>query len=74
MKDESQENYYDEINKLNCTNDIHIQHVNFKYRNKIVLENICLDIPEKGYIGIIGKSGTGKSTLIKLLTGFYEPS
>lgn len=74
MESENQQNYSGDISKLEYMNDIHIEHISFKYNNKIILEDICLDIPGKGYIGIIGKSGEGKSTLIKLLTGFYEPT
>lgn len=62
------------INKLKYVNDIHLEHVTFGYHHEVVLNDICLDTPAKGYIGIIGRSGEGKSTLMKLLMGFYDPN
>ncbi|WP_296256827.1 ABC transporter ATP-binding protein [uncultured Ezakiella sp.] len=45
-----------------------------KYKDKVILENINLEI-EKGKIySIIGPNGSGKSTLIKAMTGFLKPS
>lgn len=73
MEEERQQSVNININKLKDMNDIHIENVSFGYNNEVVLDNICLDMPSKGYIGIIGKSGEGKSTLIKLMIGFYEP-
>jgi ATP-binding cassette subfamily F protein uup len=43
------------------------------YSEKILLENICLGINEGDKIGIIGVNGTGKSTLLKILSGFEIP-
>jgi ATP-binding cassette, subfamily B, bacterial len=39
-----------------------------------VLENINLEIPENKTTAIVGSSGCGKTTLIKLLLGFYPPN
>lgn len=39
------------------------------YDNKIILKNISFDICEGDYICIAGENGTGKSTLVKTLTG-----
>ena len=42
-------------------------------KNK-VLDSINLTIPEGKIIGIIGASGEGKSTILKLLASFYKPT
>ena len=45
-----------------------------KFGRKIVLDDVNLLIPEKKITGIIGASGEGKTTLLKLLVGFYKPT
>lgn len=37
------------------------------------LQNISVSVPKGGTLGIIGATGSGKSTLIKLLMRFYDP-
>ena len=45
-----------------------------KYGNKQVLENVNLTIPRGKIIGLLGKNGTGKSTLIKLINDLLTPT
>jgi len=49
--------------------NIEFQNVYFSYQNKQVLNNINLRLTQNKITSIIGKSGTGKSTLVKLLLG-----
>lgn len=44
------------------------------YGNKKVLKNINLTIPRGKIIGLLGKNGTGKSTLIKLVNDLLTPT
>lgn len=54
--------------------EICFKNVNFSYEtNQETLSNIDLEINENEKVGIIGYSGAGKTTLIKLLKGFYVP-
>lgn len=46
---------------------INIENLNFKYRNKIVFEDLNLHFESGRSYAIIGSSGIGKSTLLKLL-------
>ena len=69
IKVESKEKYPDKAT------DAHIifDNVSFSYngrRNN--LEKVSLEIPRGGSLGIIGATGSGKSTLIKLLLRFYD--
>ncbi|WP_027855152.1 ABC transporter ATP-binding protein [Marinobacterium litorale] len=53
---------------------ISLDHLTFAYHpNKPVLQDICQEIPAGSFIGIVGHTGSGKSTLINLLLDFYRP-
>ncbi|NOX32497.1 MAG: ABC transporter ATP-binding protein [Deltaproteobacteria bacterium] len=63
--------------KRNCIGKItsvSFEKVNFSYeKNKKVLKNISFHLPEGNSIGIVGQTGSGKSSIINLITGFYQP-
>lgn len=52
---------------------IQIRNVSFKYKEEDVLEGFNLDIKKGEKIGLVGKSGSGKSTFLKLLLKLYLP-
>lgn len=53
--------------------DIEIQTITFAYRDRTpALKELSLHIPAGQTIGIVGATGSGKSTLVKLLLRFYE--
>lgn len=47
--------------------------VKFNYGNKTLLENLNFEIKAGEIVQIIGRNGTGKTTLINLLTGLLKP-
>ena len=48
--------------------------INFSYdKNKKVLRNISFHLQKGNSIGIVGETGSGKSSIINLITGFYQP-
>ena len=54
---------------------IRFDHVSFKYRREAreyVLRDICLDIAPGQTVGIIGGTGSAKSTLVQLIPRLYE--
>ncbi|MEH6453827.1 MAG: ABC transporter ATP-binding protein [Psychromonas sp.] len=54
---------------------IEIKAVNFSYDNEgQVLHNLSLTIPAGKKVALVGSSGGGKSTLIQLLIGVYQPN
>ena len=40
----------------------------------VLFENISLEVQERSRIALVGRNGTGKSTLLKILAGIEEPS
>jgi ATP-binding cassette subfamily B protein len=54
---------------------ISIQNVDFRYdeAGQQILYNVSLDVPVGTFVGMVGGSGSGKSTVLKLLPRFYEP-
>ena len=50
------------------------EHVNFAYANEEVLHDLSLTVPEKKIVGITGRSGSGKSTFLRLLMRFWDVS
>lgn len=59
-----------------CGFEIQIKNVSFSYpeSNNNVIENLSLHISEGEHIALIGGTGSGKTTLIKLLSGLFEPT
>lgn len=53
---------------------IEFKNVNYRYKtsNEYTLENVNIKLSKKELIGIIGENGSGKTTFIKLLCGFYD--
>lgn len=39
-----------------------------------VLKDVSFDIREGEFVGIMGRNGAGKSTILKIITGIYEPT
>ena len=52
--------------------NIEIVNISFSYGNKNVLNDITLSIKSGETVGIVGVSGGGKSTLLKLISGLYD--
>lgn len=66
VEDESQ---YPPVNETGITFD----HVSFAYNGtKVILHDVDFHIPKGGRLGIIGATGSGKTTLISLLMRFYD--
>ena len=54
---------------------IELSHVSFRYEDNSpwVLQNLSLKIRAGEYVAIVGRTGCGKSTLVRLLLGFEKP-
>lgn len=56
--------------------EIRFEHVNFRYpgNNRDILQDINVIIHPGEKVAIVGENGSGKSTFINLLCGFYDPT
>lgn len=53
---------------------VSLEHVDFRYGNRdLVLKDITMKINSGEHIAFVGESGCGKSTIIKLIMGMYQP-
>lgn len=53
---------------------LRVTNLSFSYGQRFALENINFFLPKSARLGIIGKSGSGKSSLLKLIYGLDQPS
>jgi ATP-binding cassette, subfamily B, bacterial len=55
---------------------IRFEHVSFAYpgTERLVLDDVNLDVPAGTVVAIVGENGAGKTTLVKLLAKLYEPT
>ena len=73
--DEGQ-NIETKLSRLPVNRDICLKDVTFSYSGAdrdYALEGVNLTIPANKVTAIVGASGSGKTTIVKLLQGFYEP-
>ncbi|QUB90743.1 ATP-binding cassette domain-containing protein [Prevotella denticola] len=62
------------IKNLSLSGGIDLENVNFKYDPhalKTIIDNVILNIPKGKVTAIVGALGSGKTTLIKLMLGYY---
>lgn len=52
--------------------NIEFKNVSFKYDDKFILENLSFKLNENKTYALVGSSGGGKSTIAKLISGFYK--
>ena len=76
-QDDEETNIDKKLSILPKERGIEIKDLSFSYtgsERELALKNITLSIPAHKVTAIVGESGCGKTTLIKLLQGFYEPT
>ena len=71
-QEDDKKGMYQELEKID--GEISFKNVTFRYGNrKPVLKNLSFDIPKGKKVAMVGASGSGKSTVAKLLLKYYEP-
>lgn len=51
---------------------INFKNVSFTYEKQVVLKNVSFEIKPQSFTAIVGKSGSGKSTIFRLLLRLYK--
>lgn len=71
----SKENDKKHTHKIDFIKDIKLHNINFAYKtNQPVLNNLTMNFEKKKKYLICGKSGIGKSTIINLILGLWDPN
>lgn len=65
---EIDKNEFEDFSKINLTN------LSFSYGSNKIISNLDLEINKGDFIGLLGKSGEGKTTLVDLILGIHHPS
>ncbi len=76
--DIKEKNTEDKTNNLNFNNKfcVEIKNLDFQYNNNSqkIIKNFNIVFESDKIYGIVGKTGSGKSTLVDLISGFYKPT
>lgn len=73
QREASIKNAPDAIIPKEINGQISFKHVTFAYNKRRVLRNVSFTIPAGSFTAFVGKSGSGKSTIAKLLSRYYDP-
>lgn len=52
---------------------IHVENISRKYGDFTAVDNVSFQIPAGEIVGLLGHNGAGKTTIMKMLTGYIEP-
>ena len=72
---EGSENELDQLPLPPVAGEVIFQGVDFRFTESspMVVKNVNFEVPAGAFVGIVGRSGSGKSTIMKLLPRLYEP-
>lgn len=67
---------FEEVTPIPFEHEIQFEHVSYRYPNteKFVIEDLSFTIRKGQKVGIVGKSGIGKTTIVDLLLGYLKPT
>ncbi|WP_274365592.1 ABC transporter ATP-binding protein [Paenibacillus thermotolerans] len=65
-------NEHNAVNKSRYSGRVQFDHVTFKYDNTTVLHDVSFTVEPGETVAIMGPTGSGKTTIIKLIPRFYD--
>ncbi len=76
LKSKNEKEELKKDNNINFKKTLELKKINFSFNSgqKLIFEDLNLNVDACSFNGIIGKSGVGKSTLINILTGLLFPT
>ena len=69
-----EENYTSSLFPESIISKIEFKDVSVSFRNRIILQNINFEIYKGEKVVLVGENGSGKTTILNLLLGLYQPS
>ena len=64
----------EQVLKYDPIDSLKLEKIDFGYGDHVVLKNFSLYIKKGDFVGITGRSGKGKTTILNLILGFLTPS
>ena len=55
-----------------CEYAVYLDNISFSYEGTTIIKDLSLRVRSGEHIGIVGDSGCGKSTVLKIIAGLYE--
>jgi ATP-binding cassette subfamily C protein len=75
LKNLEQEQFTAETIPLDLKESLFLENVSYEYEpNKLAVDNVNLTIKKGDFVGIIGPSGAGKTTLVDIMLGLLRPT
>ncbi len=71
---QAEKNLLDLSDGCNEESVVSVNNLYFQYEDKDILKNISFQINQSEFISVVGDNGTGKTTLLQILSGLLEPT
>ena len=64
----------EELGKIDFSGQIIFENVSFSIGDTVILDDVNFSVPSSSVMALVGKSGSGKTTVLKLLSGLVVPT